>query len=119
MAQEQLPKRPKAGLATFDAYAVALQFYKELRKALRGRRGHVAVQLSDAAESVILNVAEAYPTVGADRARRFRIAENEACECAGALDILEARGELSNNALVVLRDLLDRECAMLWRLSRP
>src|SRR5688572_16047139 len=110
------PTRPKTGLAGFDAYVVALQFYKGVRRALRGKRGHVAQQLSDAAESVVLNVAEAYPTVGADRARRFRIAENEASECAAALDILEIRGDLTPDTLLALRDLLDRERAMLWRL---
>jgi four helix bundle protein len=119
VTSESVPKRPKTGLAAFDAYTVALEFYREVRKALRGRRGHVAQQLSDSAESIVLNVAEAYPTVGPDRARRFRIVENEASECAGALDILEVRGELSAETLVTLRGLLDRECAMLWRLSRP
>ena len=117
--EQTTAKRPKTGLAGFDAYVVALQFYREVRKALRGQKGHVAQQLFDSAESIVLNIAEAYPTVGADRARRFRIAENEACECAGALDLLEVRGDLSAATLTLLRELLDRECAMLWRLSRP
>src|SRR5262245_47716848 len=112
------PKSRKPGLAGFDAYQLALEFYRQVRKALRGRRGNVVDQLTDAAESVVLNVAEAYPTVGADRTRRFRIAENEASECKAALDLLEARGDLSQEVLPLLRGLLDRECAMLWRLIR-
>ena len=63
-----------SGLAGLDAYRVAVEFYRHLRQATRGRRGHVVEQLHRAAESIVLNVAEAYPAVGADRARRFRIA---------------------------------------------
>ena len=106
------------GLAGFDAYANALCFYRELRVAMRGRRGHVAAQLLKSAESVALNVAEAHPTTGADRARRFRIACNEASECGAALDLLEVRGDLSAATLSRLRTVLDRERAMLFRLSR-
>jgi len=52
-----------------------------LRDSTRNRRGHVIDQSYRAAESVILNIAEAYPMPGADRARRFRIAGAEAAEC--------------------------------------
>ena len=108
----------KVGLAGLDAYQVALAFYREVRTATRGRRGHVVNQIERAAESVVLNVAEAHPTTGRDRARRFRIAANEASECGAALDLLEIRGELAATALGSLRQLLDRERAMLHRLSR-
>jgi four helix bundle protein len=108
----------KVGLAGLDAYQVALVFYRELRGATRGRRGHVVEQIHRAAESVVLNVAEAHPTIGKDRARRFRIAANEASECGAALDLLEVRGELAGPAAQALRALLDRERAMLYRLSR-
>ena len=108
----------KVGLAGLDAYQVAVDFYRELRRATRGRRGHVVEQIHRAAESVVLNVAEAHPTSGRDRARRFRIAANEASECGAALDLLEIRGELAAPAARVLRALLDRERAMLHRLSR-
>jgi hypothetical protein len=66
----------------------------------------------------VLNVAEAYPAVGADRARQFRIAGNEAAECNAGLDLLQIRGELGETLLGRLRELLDRERAMLWRLGR-
>jgi four helix bundle protein len=108
----------KTGLQGLDAYRVAVEFYRLVRAWTRGRRGHVVEQLGRAAESVVLNVAEAYPAVGADRARRFRIAGNEAAECYAGLDLLEIRGELGGAALGELRALLDRERAMLWRLGR-
>jgi len=106
------------GLQGFDAYGNAIRFYRGVCHATRGRRGHVVDQLRRAAESVALNVAEAYPTTGADRARRFRIAGNEASECGAALDLLEIQGALPALALLELRAVLDRERAMLWRLSR-
>ena len=109
---------PGSGLAGLDAYRVAVEFYRQLRQATRGRRGHVVDQLHRAAESVVLNVAEAYPAVGADRARRFRIAGNEAGECHAALDLMQIRGEMAGTVLGTLRGLLDRERAMLWRLGR-
>ena len=64
---------PKAGIQGFDAYRVAVEFYRLLRQSTRGRRGHAIDRSYRAAESVILNIAEAYPMLGADRARRFRI----------------------------------------------
>lgn len=109
---------PKPGLEGLDAYRVAVEFYRLIRAATRGRRGHVVDQLWRAAESVVLNIAEAYPAIGADRARRFRIAGNEAAECHAALDLLQIRGEIGGAALADLRALLDRERAMLWRLGR-
>src|SRR5262245_41458480 len=108
----------RGGLAGFDCYTVALTFYRELRLATRGLRGHVVDQLHRAAESVVLNIAEAHPTTGKDRARRFRIAANEASECGAALDLLEVRAELPPTTMARLRALLDRQRAMLFRLSR-
>jgi four helix bundle protein len=109
---------PRSGLEGLDAYRVAVEFYRLLRAATRGRRGHVIEQIWRAAESVVLNVAEAYPAIGADRARRFRIAGNEAAECHAGLHLMEIRGELRGEVLATLRALLDRERAMLWRLGR-
>lgn len=108
----------KAGLEGLDAYRVALEFYRLVLASQSKANSHVTRQLTKAAESVVLNVAEAYPALGADRARRFRIAADEASECGAALDLLEIRGVLGGQALQELRSLLDRERAMLWRLSR-
>jgi four helix bundle protein len=117
--------KPRAGTEELDVYRVAVDFYRLLRQSTRGRRGHTrgaghAIDQSyRAAESVVLNIAEAYQMPGADRARRFRIAGGEAAECHAGLDLLEIRGELRGPALSQLRALLDRTRAMLWRLGRP
>ncbi len=113
-----LAQKQKAGIQGFDVYRVAVEFYQLLRESTRGRRGHVIDQSYRAAESVILNIAEAYPMSGLDRARRFRIAGGEAAECHAGLDLLEIRRELRGPALPDLRALLDRVRAMLWRLGR-
>jgi four helix bundle protein len=108
-----------AGLRGLDAYRVAIEMYREIDRLLQGKpRVRGVVQLIDAAESVIRNIGEAYPALGADRARRFRIAADEASECGAALDILEIRGLVDTNATRTARELLDRVNAMLWRLSR-
>jgi four helix bundle protein len=110
---------PKVGIQGLDAYRVAVEFYRLLRQCTCNRRGHVIDQSYRVAESVVLNIAEAYPMPGADRARRFRIAGAEAAECHAGLDLLEIGGELKGSALSELRALLDRTRAMLWRLGRP
>ena len=110
--------KPRAGIEGLDVYRVAVAFYRLLRQATRGRRGHAVDQSYRAAESVVLNIAEAYPMTGLDRARRFRIAGGEAAECHAGLDLMEIRGELRGAVLSELRALLDRVRAMLWRLGR-
>ena len=109
----------RAGLGGLHAYQVALAFYQRcLELSRRLPRSHPSRQLVKAAESTALIIAEAYPTFGPDRARRFRIAGDEASECGAALDLLEIRGDLSGSVLQELRSLNDRERAMLWRLGR-
>jgi len=80
IAANPTPK-PRVGIEGLDVYRVAVQFYRLLRQSTRGRRGHALDQACRAAESVVLNIAEAYPMSGPDRARRFRIAGGEAAEC--------------------------------------
>ena len=112
--------RPAVGLRGLHVYRAALDYYRALVAATRGLpRGHVVDQALRAAESTVLNIAEAHPATGADRARRFRVAADEACEGVAALDLLEARGTLAAPTIDELRRRLDPVCAMLWRLSRP
>ena len=112
------PKR-RAGIEGLDVYRVAVEFYRLLRQSTRGRRGHAIDQSYRAAESVVLNIAEAYPMPGADRARRFRLGGGEGAECHDGWELLESRGVLRGPALSQMRALLDRTRAMLWRLGRP
>jgi four helix bundle protein len=106
------------GLKGFEAYQVALAVYRLVLAATRDLPRGAVDQLIRASESVARNIAEAHPQIGAERARKFRIAFGEASECGAAIDLLEIRGALDGRALVELRGLLDRQRAMLWRLSR-
>ena len=119
-SQASLVPRP-VGLYGLDAYRVALEFYEGVMALVASAsniRPAVRDQLLRAAEQTVLNIGEAHPAIGADRARRFRNAASEASECGVALDLV-ARGGVSPEALAPLSALLDRVRAMLWRLSRP
>ena len=105
------------GLMGLDAYRVALQLAEEVY-ALE-IKGNLRDQLTRASESVVLNIAEAHPTTGKDRARRFRIAANEAGECRGALTLLKIRKQITPETFERMWNLVDRVAAMLWKLSRP
>ena len=116
------PKRRQLkgrGLAGLHAYQVALEFYELVVDWVEPvYKGHATKQLSRAAESVVCNIGEGYTARGKDRARRFRIAENECSECTVALDLIERRRVLAKAKLARLRTLNDRLRAMLYRLSR-
>ena len=107
-----------AGLNGLDAYRIALDAFRRVLEVTRQLSRAEIDQLVRAAEAVARNIAEAHAAVGAERARKFRIALGEASECGAALDLLEIRRLVEPGALVELRGLLDRERAMLWRLSR-
>ena len=109
----------RPGLRGLHAYQVAIEFYRVLKQALSGKpKTEAVLQVIKSAQSTIRNIGEAHPALGADRARRFRIAANEASESIGSLDVLEINGTLSGATLAQLWYLLDRTCAMLWKLSR-
>jgi len=107
------------GLAGFDAYTVSREFFARVWKACsRLPESEHKDQLVRAAESILRNIGEAHAVLGADRKRRFRLAAAEASECVASLDILEIRGAIPAETIGELRALLDRVCAMLYRLSR-
>lgn len=107
----------KTGLEGLDAFQVALQFAEEVHAL--GLRGSIRDQLTRASESVVLNIAEAHPATGADRARGFTIARKEASECRGALAILRVRKQIKPETFDRLWNLVDRISAMLFRLIHP
>ncbi len=109
-----------------------LRVYEEARAFLRwratiGRRlprnSDLADQLTRAATSILLNIAEASGEFsGAERVRFFRIARRSATECDAVLDILESLGLETPPTIAEGRAILSRTTAMLTRLiakSRP
>jgi len=109
----------RSSLSKLDAYVISRQFLIALDKALaKAPRSRDVTQAKDAAASVMRNIAEANVTTGADKARRFQLALNEASECTACLDILQCRGALGGTVLEHLVALNDRQRATLWPLSR-
>lgn len=105
------------GLLGLDVMNVALELAEAVNEL--GLKGNIRDQLTRASESVVLNIAESDPAMGADRRKGYRVALKEASECKGALLLLKIRKEISAEIFERLWTLVDRVCAMLWKLSHP
>ncbi len=119
MSDQVMGSSPRHSHEKLDVYQVALQFAVWRRRRLVIPRGNadLADQLTRAASSVVLNVAEGAGEFSLREKRRFyRLARRSATECAAALDLLEACGGLPASALEPGRALLDRTVAMLTKL---
>ena len=104
----------------FHAYQVAIELVRALRPLLVTLRTHdrnLADQARRAATSVPLNVAEGRRRVGGDRLQLFRVALGSTAEIGAALDVALAWGYLAEDAIASALVLLDRERALLWRLT--
>jgi four helix bundle protein len=104
----------------FDAFEVALELVRSLREPVRRIRqadAALADQVRRAAQSVPLNVAEARKRVGKDRLHLWRVAAGSAAEVRAALGVAVAWGYVRAAEVAEPLALLDRECAMLWRLT--
>ena len=110
--------KPRQDHERLDVYRVALAFAGWERR-LRVPRGNsdLADQLRRAATSIVLNVAEGAGEFSqADKRRFYRMARRSAAECAAALDILEAGGDLAADSLEPGQTLLTRVVAMLTKM---
>jgi four helix bundle protein len=105
----------------FDAYDRSvdlLHTLKPLFPSLAASDANLADQLRRAAESVVLNIAEANQRTLRDRRNRFRIALGSAAEVAACLDVAVAFGYLEPANVESSLGLIDRVRAMTYRLSR-
>jgi len=110
--------RAKTG---FDAYDNAVEIARAMRPIVEKIREHdrsLADQTKRATQSIGLNVAEGRRRAGADRAHAFRIALGSAGEVRAAVEQADAWGYVETESARHALELLDRECAMLWRLGR-
>ena len=104
----------------FDAYDIALEIVvavAPLVDRVRRRDPDLGKQLRRALSSVPLNLAEGRRRQGKDRQYHYTIAAGSADEVAAALDVAAACGWLETRAVKPALSLLDRELAMLWRLT--
>jgi len=103
------------------AYEVAGSLIRSLRSPVELVARHdssLADQLRRAASSILLNVAEGHRRIGRDRLHLFRVAAGSAAEVRAALDIASAWGYVGDETLALPRELVDRELALLWGLTR-
>ena len=90
---------------------------KALVPMIRAHDAEAARQIVRAASSIAANVAEGNRRVGRDKAHMFRIAAGSADEVRAHLRVARAWGWIDREAEQAL-GLLDRELAMLYRLTR-
>jgi four helix bundle protein len=111
-------KRP--GARPFVAFEMALQIIGSLRgvvEVIRRRDARLAQQIEHAASSVAANLAEGNRRQGKDRLHFFRIAAGSADETRAHLRVALAWGWVKSDAIGAPLALIDRELAMLWRLT--
>jgi four helix bundle protein len=105
-----------------DAYRLAVEFYQYV-KAIRARLprgvGPIGDQISRAAASVCLNLAEGAAAQSRDVKRRhFDIALGSAAECSAALDLLEIEGAAKGEGLSEARTRLKGATVRILGLRR-
>lgn len=104
----------------FDAFENSLDILRALRALLtilRSRDCDLEDQISWAAKSIALNVAEGNRRVGKDRPHLFRVAAGSTDEVRAGLRVGQALGYFTTGQIEQAMDLLDREAAMLYRLT--
>jgi four helix bundle protein len=105
----------------FDALEVGLEAIGALRgplAVLRGRNVDLYHQVRRAGASMTLNLAEGRRRVGKDRKHLWRVAMGSADEVRVALRTAVEFGDLEACELSRSLELLDREVAMLWKMTR-
>ena len=108
------------GLRGFEVLEVAIQIVGSMREVVavvRRHDGDLARQLVRATSSIAANVAEGNRRVGGDRLHLFRVAAGSADEVRTHLQVAVAWGWLEPRSVEQTASLLDRELAMLYRLT--
>jgi four helix bundle protein len=111
-------KRP--GAHQFVALELSLEIIKELRDVvgvIRTRDVGLAQQIVRSASSVAANLGEAGGRQGKDRSHFFRIAAGSAYETRVHLRVAIAWGWLQPRDVETVLGSIDRELAILWRLT--
>jgi four helix bundle protein len=111
----------KEPLMHWDVYEVALETVRALRpvvEALGRKNPRLAEQIKAAAGGIPSQLREGRRRVGKDRLHLWRIAAGSADEVIAHLDTATAWGDLDPTMARTARELLDRELAMLYRMTR-
>ena len=116
MSNETKPTRAQPFVA-FETALEVIAALKPIVPEIRRHSGEVARQIVESASSVAANLAEGNGREGADRRRFFRIAAGSALETRAHLRVALAWGWLEAKDFADVDALLDREIAILWRLT--
>lgn len=95
-----------------------IHLLRPLLPLIQRRDKALAVQLTKAASSVVLNIAEAEYSDPGTRRSRFYSAAGSANESRAALRVAVAWGYVTERQAATPAEQLDRVIAMLWKLSR-
>ena len=110
----------QTGAQPFVAFELALEVIGSLRELVALVRKHdvnLARQMTASASSVAANVEEANRRTGGDRRYLLKVAAGSAAETRAHLRVAMAWGWLGTRDTENALALLDRELAVLWRLT--
>ena len=105
---------------SFDTYRVALTLNVEMMRVIdliRPHHAELANQIKRATCSIVLNVAEGAAQSGGHRAQRYETAHGSAREVRAGLEVAIAMGWIEESDPVWR--LIDRQCALLFRVRFP
>jgi four helix bundle protein len=108
-------------ITMFDALEKSLQVLERLvpiEARIRQRSASLAKQLSDASESIALNLGEGRQRRDGDRRRHYEMAAGSAGEVTVALRIAAAKRYISAADFAEVDAVLDPVRAMLYRLTQ-
>ncbi len=106
---------------TWEVYEVALDIIRALRpivEQIARRNPALAQQIRGAASAIPSNLQEGRRRIGKDRFHLWRIAAGSADEVRAHLDVAAAWGDIDRVQSAAALELIDRELAMLWRMTR-
>ena len=86
---------------------------------IRRKSASLGKQLSDAGESITLNLAESSGRYHGDKRRHWEMAHGSACEVTNALRLAVTKQYITAEERAHVEEVLDRVRAMLWRLLHP
>ena len=104
----------------FDTYEVSVLLNRSVKtivEIVKGKSAELADQLHRAAISVTLNIAEGARSIGGNKLKHYAFAQGSANEVKACVDLAETWGWLDDTREV--RALLDRQLALLWKLTHP
>ena len=106
----------------FEAHEIAVEIVKLVKPVLDAVASHdpdLQKQLRRAAPSILFNISEGSRRTGKDRTFLFNVAAGSAAEVRDVITVAEAWGFVSPSSTLALRDRLERELKILWRLTHP